>query len=85
MYRYLATGMSYQALSECFLMAPYTISKIIPEVCTAIYDALVEKHMPVPSPADFERIAAEYEMQWNFLNVIGRLTFQIVRPFRLAE
>ncbi len=31
--------------------------------------------MPVPSPSDFERIAAEFEEQWEFLNVMGKFTF----------
>lgn len=70
-FRYLATGLSFQALSDCFLMSPFTISRIVREVCIAIYDVLVEEHMPVPSPAGFRTIAEQFENQWNFPNVIG--------------
>jgi len=59
-------------------MSPYTIGKIVPEVCIAIYEALVQKHMPVPSPEDFERIGAEFEENWDFPNVIGQFTFHSI-------
>lgn len=73
--RYLSTGLSFQALSDSFLMSPYTISLIVNEVCGVIFDTFVDKHMAVPSRDQFKQIAADYEDQWDFPHVIGLKSF----------
>lgn len=45
--RFLATGESYQSLSFSTRVAACTISKIVPEVCQAICDTLMEKYVRV--------------------------------------
>ena len=69
--RYLSTGLSFEALAGTYLMDLYTISRIVREVCESIYDTFWPKHMPIPTPEMFERIAREYETMWNFALCVG--------------
>lgn len=43
-----------------------TVSTIIPDVVTAIWDGLVEEFMAVPGGEEWRSIAEEFEEQWNF-------------------
>ncbi|KAI4472002.1 hypothetical protein MML48_1g12228 [Holotrichia oblita] len=45
--RYLATGESYKSLSFSFRVGHSTISRIVPEVCTAIYKNLKTTYLKV--------------------------------------
>ena len=47
--RHLATGKSQISLSLQYRIGRQTISKIVPETCKAIYDALVAKYVNTPS------------------------------------
>ncbi|VDI12296.1 Hypothetical predicted protein [Mytilus galloprovincialis] len=59
--RYLATGESYRSLSYSFRIAPSTVCSIIPEVCDALYQALKDTYMKVPStPEEWEEIATDF-------------------------
>lgn len=73
--RYLSTGMSFVALSQCFLMSDYTVGLIVDEVCAAIWKHLMPVHMKIPQQEEYIRIADEYAKHWNFPNVIGRSLF----------
>ena len=51
-----------------------TISNIVGETCTAIYNTLKEAHMRVPSTnEEWEKIASDYLARWNYPNCIGSL------------
>ncbi|XP_026474284.1 uncharacterized protein LOC113382175 [Ctenocephalides felis] len=45
--RFLATGDSYQSLSYLFRIPPTTISRIVPEVCDALYLELKNDYLKV--------------------------------------
>lgn len=45
--RFLATGDSFKSLALLFRIAACTISKIVPEICDAIYTVLWKKYMKV--------------------------------------
>lgn len=45
--RFLATGDSYKSLSVLFRIASNTLTKIIPEVCDAIYQVLKDEYLKV--------------------------------------
>ncbi|KAJ8050934.1 hypothetical protein HOLleu_04318 [Holothuria leucospilota] len=45
--RYLATGQSYKSLAYLYRVSPASICTIIPETCTAIFEALKNTHMKV--------------------------------------
>ncbi|CAL8311031.1 unnamed protein product [Gadus morhua 'NCC'] len=47
--RYLATGDSYRTIANSFRVGISTVSSIVPDVATAIWDSLVEEFMAVPS------------------------------------
>lgn len=72
-FRYLSTGLSFEALAGTFLMDSYTIGRIVKEVCENIYEIFWRKHMPIPTPETFERIAKEYETMWQFPLCVGKL------------
>ncbi|XP_062571585.1 uncharacterized protein LOC134233621 [Saccostrea cucullata] len=72
--RFLATGDTYQSLEYLYRIPKQTLSTIIPETCTAIYNVLKERYLKVPStPEEWERIANDFEMKWNFPNCIGAI------------
>lgn len=45
--RYLATGDTYQSLEYLYRIPVTTLSKIIPETCSAIYESLKDDYMKV--------------------------------------
>ncbi|CAK9291812.1 unnamed protein product [Gordionus sp. m RMFG-2023] len=69
--RYLATGCRYPTLAYSFKIGISTVQKIISTTCQAIWQTLVGKHMPPPTLTDFERIAKEFEVNWNLPNCVG--------------
>ncbi|XP_062576941.1 uncharacterized protein LOC134238850 [Saccostrea cucullata] len=72
--RYLATGESFRSLGYSFRIAHNTLSSIIPDVCTALFNALKHVHLKVPSSeAEWENIAREFMERWNFPNCLGAL------------
>ncbi|KAK7862635.1 hypothetical protein R5R35_001610 [Gryllus longicercus] len=71
--RFLATGDTYSSLSYLFRIPVCTISKIIPEVCSAILECLKD-YFKVPTTEDeWLKIAGEFSSQWDFPNCIGAL------------
>ena len=51
-----------------------TISNIIHETCSAIYEVLKDDHLKVPSTEDeWKTIADDYLAKWNYPNCIGSL------------
>ena len=43
------------------------------EVASAIWTALVEEEMSVPTRADWSTMAEQFEWRWNFPNCIGAI------------
>ena len=54
-------------------MGVLTARQIILDVCTALWDALESIHMPVPSEVEWESIAEDFFVRWNFPNCIGAI------------
>lgn len=72
--RYLATGDSQHSHSFLVCIGKSTISNLLRETCEAIWLALKEKYLNVPSTtSDWLRIAKEFEDKWNFPNCIGAI------------
>ena len=70
--RYLATGVSQQSHSFLFRNGKSTISNLVREKCKAIWLALKEQYLNVPSTmSDWLRIAEAFEDKWHFPNCIG--------------
>ncbi len=51
--RFLATGSSQQSIAASYRLGSRTVSKLIPEVCEAIWKSLQPKFVAVPSQADW--------------------------------
>lgn len=70
-YRYLSTGNSFRNLATTLRMGAATVSKIVHESCTVLWEELVEEFMPVPTEAQLKRIAQEFFERWKFPNCVG--------------
>ncbi|XP_034022473.1 protein ANTAGONIST OF LIKE HETEROCHROMATIN PROTEIN 1 [Thalassophryne amazonica] len=64
--RYLATGDSYQTIADSFPVGVSTVSVIVPQMVTAIWDCLRESFMAVPTTEDWRSIAEEFYQRWQF-------------------
>ena len=78
-FRFLATGSSFKALSFNFRIGASTVSKIVAEVVTALWDALQPHHMPIPTKDRFQCIAEEFNEIWNFPNLLGAIDGKHIR------
>ncbi|XP_008180945.1 protein ALP1-like [Acyrthosiphon pisum] len=79
MYRYLATGGTFVALSLYFARGESTVRKIIRETTVIIWNVLKDIHMPVPTQDQFKHIADRFELLWNLPNCIGALDGKHIR------
>ncbi|XP_068687857.1 putative nuclease HARBI1 [Montipora foliosa] len=72
--RFLASGCSYQDLMYSFRISVSSISKIIPEVCEALYNVLRDEYLQPPSSKQhWEQIAGEFESKWQFPHAVGAI------------
>lgn len=69
--RYLAFGDSMKSMSYAFRVAPQTVSEIISETCSAIWECLGDKVLRKPTTKDWKAIANDFERKWNFPHCIG--------------
>ena len=78
--RFLSSGDAQQSLSYLFRIVKTTVSNIISETCSAIYDQLKETYMHTPkSEKDWLKIASEFEELWNMPHVIGAIDGKHIR------
>ena len=72
--RYLATGDSQKSESFNFVVGRSTVSKIVRECCSALWQALAKTYIPTPtSDRAWKEIANEFMNEWNLPHVIGAL------------
>ncbi|XP_065679092.1 putative nuclease HARBI1 [Hydra vulgaris] len=72
--RYLATGGSQQTQSFYFRLDRTTVCNIINETTKTIWDVLQPSYLKAPESSDkWEKIANEFENEWNFSNWIGAM------------
>ncbi|XP_049958783.1 uncharacterized protein LOC126475184 isoform X2 [Schistocerca serialis cubense] len=65
---FLRVGQSLQYSTQ---IPQCTLTKIIPEMCEAIYKALKDQYVKVPtSREEWEQIANDFEEKWNYYNSI---------------
>ena len=78
--RYLATGETYTSLGYAFRVAHNTISKLIPETCSAIISQFGKEVVKLPkSPQEWKAIAKEYEEKWNLPHCVGAIDGKHIR------
>lgn len=74
MLRYLASGDSQQSHSFNFRIGRSTISRIIHEICEAIWLALLKVYLKAPGSAnEWLNVANEFDKNWNFPNCLGAI------------
>ncbi|KAK7175588.1 hypothetical protein R3I93_002497 [Phoxinus phoxinus] len=71
--RFLATGDSYRTIAFSYRVGVSTVAGIVGEVARAIWDALVQEVMPVPTTEDWQSIATDFLHRWNFPNCLGSI------------
>ncbi|RXN04065.1 nuclease HARBI1 [Labeo rohita] len=71
--RFLATGDSYRTIAFSYRVGVSTVAGIVGEVARAIWDALVQEVMPVPTTEDRRSIATDVLHRWNFPNCLGSI------------
>ena len=81
--RYLATGASQVSVAASYRLAGCTVSKIIPEVCQAIWEALQPEFVPFPSATQMGVIADDFWMLWNFPLCLGAIDGKHISNFKL--
>ena len=70
--RYLATGESFHSPEFQFRMSRVTISKIIIEVCQALYEVMGPIYLSTPkTQEEWFKLSEKFEVQWNFTNALG--------------
>jgi hypothetical protein len=70
--RYLATGESFRSLEFQFRISRVTISKIVVEVCQALYEVMGPKYLATPkTQEEWLKLSEKFEAQWNFPNALG--------------
>nr|XP_023017923.1 protein ANTAGONIST OF LIKE HETEROCHROMATIN PROTEIN 1-like [Leptinotarsa decemlineata] len=82
--RFIATGDSYHSLMYVLKISKQCISKIVPEVCDAIVEALQDYIKLPQSEAEWNEIAQVFEEKCNFPNCIGAIDgkhIALVAPF----
>lgn len=80
-FRYLATGISFRALSFSFRMGETTVNKIVREVCVAIKNIVMPLYIPKPSKDMWRNIEADFYLKWNFPNCLGAVDGKHVHIF----
>lgn len=82
-YRFLATGDSYQTIAFSYRLGHSTVHAIVQEVCYAIINKLLRVYIPTPQKNDWEHISQRFWTAWNFPNCLGALDgkhIEIVAP-----
>jgi hypothetical protein len=70
--RYLATGESFRSLEYQFRISRHTISRIVIEVCQAIFEILGHKYLLVPNGREaWKKISNKFQFRWNMPNLLG--------------
>lgn len=63
----------FKTIAVSYRMGERTVSKIVAEVCTALWLRMTPEYMPQPTVDMWQKISYEYENKWQFYNCLGAL------------
>lgn len=78
-HRFLATGISYNAIHFSYRIGVSTAAEIVKETCRAIWNHLQPLHMPQPTEQSFLMVARGYWQLWDFPNCLGSIDGKHIR------
>lgn len=61
----------FKTIALSYRMGERTVSKIVSQVCEALWRRLQPIYMPEPTIEMWKNIAADYERKWQFYNCLG--------------
>nr|XP_039263826.1 protein ANTAGONIST OF LIKE HETEROCHROMATIN PROTEIN 1-like [Styela clava] len=72
--RFLATGDSYRTIANSYRLGISTVSNIVSETCSAIWDALRGDFLKCPSScSEWTEVADVFHKKWQFPNCLGAI------------
>lgn len=63
----------FKTIALSYRMGQRTVSKIVYDVCGAIWKNLQPIYLPEPTTAMWENIASDFERKWQFYNCLGAI------------
>lgn len=77
--RYLATGETHQSLAFSFRVGRSTVSSVVKETCSILWEMLQPIYLKPPDKEDWRSIAKKIEQRWNFPHCLGAIDGKHVR------
>ena len=72
--RFLSTGNTYSSLGFSFRTSTSAISRFVPLVCDALYEAYSPEFLKCPkTPEEWKEVANEFRRKWNYHHCCGAL------------
>ncbi|KAK3912335.1 Protein ANTAGONIST OF LIKE HETEROCHROMATIN PROTEIN 1 [Frankliniella fusca] len=71
--RYLASGDSMVSLHYLYRVGKATITHIIPETCEALWNALKQDVLSLPTVEECKKIGDDFGERWDFPNCLGAI------------
>ena len=73
--RLLATGDAQCTIASSYRINPTSVSRIMSEICSALWDSLMARKFfdPPSTELEWKAISQEFEVKWNFPNALGAI------------
>jgi hypothetical protein len=81
----VASGDSYKSTAYSYRMGDRTVSKIVDEVSTAIWDTMQPFYLPQHTTEMWETIARKFEDRWQFPHCTGALNVKHIMIKKSAK
>lgn len=78
-FRFLATGETYTSLTSQYRVGKTTLSRIVPEVCEAIWATMQNHFMPFTNTSEQWRSkVVSFEDKWDYPHCVGAIDGKLV-------